>query len=280
MKAIVALPAYDRLDLLQQCVSGLEKNDVSLFDLMLFPDKTNGNDANKIDSIAKNSSLNIRVHPRPKNRLGCNLNTIQAMSVCGEMDYSHIICLGSDILVSNNFIHDLLVLSEKFDAYSVIPTTGRWPIETKVEHVNSLIHGSISGHDLCLPMHHWKTIAPITTAISERFHPVGAWDVKNMQDCRVVMSTMLLAARKIQTPFTKPMIDHMGTGEINAACDGLLVTSCAFYGVPMVSYTVNRAAHPSDTGVHTTKEVWRDWYAGVVIDDLPKADPEKFRFMD
>ena len=280
MKAIVALPAYDRLDLLSQCVSGFEKNDTSLFDLMIFPDKTNAEDSERIDRIARNSALNVRLHPRPSERLGCNLNVVTSMRVAGEMDYTHLILVGSDILISNNFVHDLLVLSEKFDAYSAAPTTGRHPLEVKLENVNSLIHGSITGQTRCIPMHHWRTVAPIITAVSERFHPIAGWNQRSVRDCQMVMRVMLDAARKIETPFTKPMIDHMGIGDLNAGEDGLLVTALSMYGIPMVSYTINRASHPSNAGTHTTKEVWEEHYAGVVIDDLPKADPNKFRFVD
>lgn len=279
MKAIVALPAYDRIDLLRQCVSGFEKNDTSLFDLMLFPDKTSQKDSDEIDRVARESSLGIQVYQRPKERLGCNLNITNAMRVVGEMDYTHIILVGSDILVSNNFVRDLLVLSEKFDAYAAAPTTGRHPLNEKLANVNSIIYGSITGQNRCIPTHHWRTIAPIVTAISDRFHPIARWNGANVRDCQLVMNVMLDAARKIQTPFTKPMVDHMGSGDVNAGEDGLVVTALAMYGIPMVSYIINRASHPSDTGTHTTKEVWEGWYRDVVIDELPPADPSKFKFV-
>ena len=90
---------------------------------------------------------------------------------------------------------------------------------------------------------------------------------------------MLEAARMIETKWTKPMIDHMGLDEINTGEDGLVVTALAFFGIPMASYTINRAIHPSDTGTHTTREVYEEWYAGVTLDDLPPADPSKFKFV-
>jgi len=279
MKAIIAVPAYDRLPLLKQCLDSLATNDRNLFDVLIAPDRTNVTDSLAIDLTVDVSGLGAVTIPRPQNRLGANANMVRSINAAFDLgDHSHIICIGSDLVVSDNFVHDLLVLSETYDCMSVSPIHGRNPIDVKLANVNTLIYGSISGTNLCIPRHHWKTIAPIVTAISKRFH-VMDWNQKTIDDQRIVMRSMLEAARMIETKWTKPMIDHMGLGEINTGEDGLVVTALAFFGIPMASYTINRAIHPSDTGAHTTREVYEEWYAGVTLDDLPPAEPSKFKFV-
>ena len=171
MKAIIAIPAYDRLPLLKRCLDSLATNDRSLFDVLIAPDLTNARDSLSIDRVVDASCLGAVTIPRPSNRLGANANMVRSMNAAFDFgDYSHIICIGSDLVVTSNFVHDLLVLSDAYDCMSVSPIHGRNPIDVKMANVNTLIYGSISGTNLCIPRHHWKTIAPIVTAISKRFH--------------------------------------------------------------------------------------------------------------
>lgn len=277
MKPIVAIAAFDRTELFAECLNRLGKNDYN-FDVLIAPDKSITRDAVEIDRIIRESKLEIKTLPRPPLRLGADKNIINSVNAAADMGYSHIICLGSDILVSENFIHDLMALSVKFDAFSAIPTTGRHSLETKLEHVNSLVHGANTGQNFCCPVHIWRNISPLVTAISDRFYKIK-YDAHEHWCQRLVMRVLLDAARKIETPFTKPMLDHMDANEIGTSEDGLITTVLAMYGIPMVSYAINRACHPSDTGVNTTREHYEQHYAGVTIDALPKADPEKFKFI-
>jgi len=157
VKPIVVIPAFDRTELFAECLNRLEKNDYD-FDVLIAPDKSITRDAVEIDRIIRESKLKIKTLPRPPLRLGADKNTINSVNAAADMGYSHIICLGSDILVSENFIHDLMALSVKFDAFAAIPTTGRHSLETKMEHVNSLVHGANTGQNFCCPVHIWRNI--------------------------------------------------------------------------------------------------------------------------
>ena len=279
MKAIVTITAYDRLDLLSSLISCLDKNERDLFDVVIFPDRVDAETYDSIKRIASGSSLNVFVKPVPRVQLGCDLNIIKSVAEADTVGsgYTHIIKVDSDLLVSNHFVHDLLVLSEKFDAYAATPITGRHSLETKLEHVNSWIPGSATGSNKCIPIHQWKKIAPIVTAISDRYYS-QKYTMRVQRDQSVIMGVMLDVAKYYQTQLTKPVIDVMtGYGTMNVGEDGLIVTACAMYGIPCVSHSINRAIHPSYGGVHTDIDFWREHYNGVVIDDLPKIDPNKLK---
>jgi hypothetical protein len=290
MKALVVIPAYDRVDLFRECLTALHKNDRSLFEVVVSIDKSEHyKDLEKIChefecGVLKNIDyLSLR--------MGADLNTVELLNYAWDSycmnykDRTHIIAMGSDIIVSNNFVHDLLILSEKFDAYAVSPTTGRQPLDWKLKNVNSVVHGSATGQNFCIPLRHWKTISPIVNAFSDRFY-TKPLTTETLRDRSTVVRVMLDAAKHKQTPSSKRMIAHMlegevdGGGEVNSAEDGLIVAALCMYGIPMVSYAVNRASHPSNIGVNTTQRYYEEHYAGVVVDDLPKADAFQLKLIE
>jgi hypothetical protein len=284
MKALVVIPAYDRVELFRECLAALHKNDRSLFEVVVSIDKSEH--YKELKKVCNEFECAMLTHiDYMSRRMGADLNTVELLNYAFDShkrdlmfsDHTHIIAMGSDIIVSNNFVHDLLILSSKFDAYAVSPTTGRQSLEWKLENVNSVVHGSATGQNFCIPLHHWKTISPIVNAFSERFYtkPLTA---ETLHDRSTVVRVMLDAAKYKQNPSSKRMIAHMlageidGCGEVNSAEDGLIVAALCMYGIPMVSYAANRASHPSNIGVNTTQRYYEDHYAGVVVDDLPKAD--------
>lgn len=286
MKAMVVIPAYDRVDLFRECLAALHKNDRSLFEVVVSIDKSEHDE--ELGKVCGEFDCSIlTVLPRTK-RLGADLNTVELLNYASQSSkykgHTHIIAMGSDIIVSKNFVHDLLVLSEEFDAYSVSPTTGRQSLEWKLENANSVVHGSSTGQNFCIPVRHWATISPIVNAFSDRFYSKPA-TLDAIRERSVVIRIMLEAARRNQNPSSKRMIEHMigadpsFDGVVNSAEDGLIVAALCMYGIPMISYAANRASHPSDSGVNTTRQVYEDHYAGVIVDDLPKADPCKFKFL-
>lgn len=289
MKALVVIPAYDRVELFRECLTALHKNDRSLFEVVVSIDKSEHDE--ELGAVCREFECSIlTLAPRTK-RIGADLNTVGLLNYAlisrenDWKDHTHIIAMGSDIIVSNNFVHDLLVLSSKFDAYAVSPTTGRQPLDWKLKNVNSVVHGSATGQNFCIPIRHWEAISPIVNAFSDRFYtkPLTA---ETLHDRSTVIRVMLDAAKRKPNPSSSRMIEHMlageidGGGEMNSAEDGLIVAALCMYGIPMVSYAVNRASHPSNIGVNTTQRYYEEHYAGVVVDDLPKADASQLNLIE
>lgn len=275
---LLTIPAYDRTELFAECLNRLSKNDQSLFDVLIAPDKSSDRDASEIDRIIKESPLVIEVMPRPSERLGADKNTINVMNFAAEMGYEYIACIGSDIIVSSTFVHDIYALSKRFDAHAAIPTTGRHSLEEKLANVNSILYGLNTGQTLCVPTQQWRVIQSIVTAISDRYY-FPTYNLKRHYEQRVVMQSMIEMARLKVNRYSKSILEPVEFNSIGTSEDGLIGVALAMCGIPMVSYVINRAAHPSDTGVNTTREHWERYYAGVEVDELPKADPSKFVFV-
>jgi hypothetical protein len=269
---LLTIPAYDRTELFAECLNRLSKNDQRLFDVLIAPDRASDENASEIERIIRESKLQIATMAIPDERLGADKNTIRVVNFAAEMGYDYVGCIGADIIVSSNFIHDLFELSSWFDAHAAIPTTGRHSIEEKLAHVNSIQYGSNTGQDFILPTYQWKRIKPIVTAISDRYY-FPTYNLKRHYEQRVVMQSLIEAARYNVTEYSKSILEPVEFNSIGTSEDGLIGVALAMCGIPMVSYVINRAAHPSDTGVNTTREHWEQYYAGVEVDELPKADP-------
>ena len=290
MTISVRITAYDRFDLLKECVFRIRESfnafsrvwvDAS-FDIGVYADhNANSNKAVEIHELLGGWVPVIGTNSAAP--LGADLNILRSMELAGlsaaiDQD-TYVVKLDSDILVARNFLRDMVVLAKRFDGMATSNLYGRDPLETKIANRNNITRWAMSGANFCIRADHLERILPMATALIKTYKQNGHNPATTAEEWRV-MKDLLRLYTPLHNPDNSPHRDFLLNSDVpNTGSDAMIAVAAWCHGIPIVSYTVNRAIHPSDTGVNTTREFSEQHYAGVTLDDLPPADPSQFKFV-
>lgn len=272
MKAIVAITAYDRIDLLERCLINLSKNDQSLFHAAVFPDLVADSVYKEIESVCvsvrKSTGMFIRLMNRPEKRLYCCRNILQSLEVSSSLGYEFIIKLDGDLLVTKDFVKLMVSFSEACNgglvASSIIcPMSFR----QKCDLSGTAIYGSISGSNFTVSKTWWDMISKTAYPLIKEMQPIDG-SVRDYNEDWDRIKSIATASRPTHIG-AKIGRNYLLSSEMNTGSDAIIVLGAAVCDCPVSSLVVNRVIHPSPIGAHTTPEFHAAHYANTFLDEIP-----------
>jgi len=289
MRIHIAITAYDRLDLFEQCIRSVKASAAFAQKRFLMDEECEievvadrNEDSDEFAEINRISGECWMVNGTHKDSpLGADLNILRSLQFVGNSidEDVYAIKLDSDVIVGKNFVHDMVVLAMHSKGMATSNLYGRDPLNVKLENCNNITRWAMSGANFCIHADHLERILPMATALIKTYKQNGHNPATTAEEWRVMKDLLRLYA-PLHNPDNSPHRDFLLNSDVpNTGSDAMIAVAAWCHGIPIVSYTVNRAIHPSDTGVNTTREFWEQHYAGVTLDDLPPADPSKFKFV-
>ena len=164
MKRIsIAITAYDRVDLLKQCLLHLSRNDQRLFRVLVFPDlvdeSTDRSIRSACSSVSAETGMEIHLISGPETHLNCCRNIMRSVSVTSSLNPEYIIKLDGDILVTKDFVKVMFELSQSIDGglatSSIICHMSQ---EEKRARASEVVDISLSGSNFCVSNKWWRKI--------------------------------------------------------------------------------------------------------------------------
>lgn len=288
----VNITAYDRLDLFKECLERVYDSLLSWSkscpigiagngQINIFLDGASEFTNVKIDSWVYGHNT-VKLHPlEGSQRLGADLNILRSLSDFTQVksSFHYVIKLDSDVMVSRNFVHDMVMLASKFDGIATSNLYGKDPLDVKMANSHNITKWAMSGANFCVSLENLNKLLPMATALIKTYKQNGHNPATTAEEWKVMKDLLRLYA-PLHNEMNSPHRDFLLNSDVpNTGSDAMIAVAAWCHGIPIVSYAVNRAIHPSDTGVNTTKEFHAQHYAGVTLDELPPADPAKFKFV-
>ncbi len=275
-KAIVTITAYDRIDLLERCLVHLSRNDQSLFNVIVFPDKVDDATLLQIKLVAervkKETGLTVEVWPRPEKQLYCCLNILRSVDTVARLfNPEYIIKLDSDLLVTKDFVKVMLALSESMGGgMSVSSIICHLPLFDKQAMAAKIRDISLAGSNFAISSKWWAWVSATAKPLIERMKgkPNHEYDcVRDWNELKAIADTC-----NPTHPGAIAGKEYFFKNDHNTASDAIIVLGAAVCDCPISSLVVNRAIHPSTTGVNTTAEFHAANYANTFLDDIEGDD--------
>lgn len=288
----VQITAYDRIPLLLQCIEHLRKSlsyaERTLcvtceYNIFLDHCACSESAIRIMRTLAEAGDERFRhcYCTDSSTPIGADLNILRSIENVEDDDYNHVfaIKLDSDVLVSEHFVHDMVVLANKFNGMATSTMYGKDPLDVKIANSNNITKWAMSGANFCIDVRQLNKLLPMATALIKTYKQNGHNPATTAEEWKVMKDLLRLYA-PLHNEMNSPHRDFLLNSDVpNTGSDAMIAVAAWCHGIPIVSYTVNRAIHPSDTGVNTTREFWEQHYAGVTLDELPPADPSKFKFV-
>lgn len=273
-KAVVCITAYDRLELLEQCLSHLSRNDHSLFDVWVFPDHVSKDVESEMSEIctrASRSGMSVVLHHTSEERIGCCRNIMRSLAVSFIHPGDYIIKLDSDILVTKDFVKVMLALSESRDGGLVTsPTICHLSKEEKQRNSSKVVDISLCGANFCVSQKWWREIEETAWPLVQRMKSISPEQRNHDAEWQELKE---IASKCNPThPGAIAARDYFFKDDHNTASDAIIVLGAAVCDCPISSLVVNRAIHPSAGGVHTTPEWHAANYANTFLDEIECDD--------
>lgn len=275
MKSIVAITAYDRIDLLERCLINLSKNDQSLFHVAVFPDAVTDAVYEEMESVCNSVSgstgLFIRLFNRPDKRLYCCRNILHSLEASSSLGYEFIIKLDGDLLVTKDFVALMISFSKACGGGLVTsPIICPMPLGNKKRLSNIAIYGSLSGSNFAVSKTWWDKIAITAGPLIKEMQPIDGSVRDHNKDWSKLKS---IASESSPTNLgAKIGRDYFLSNEMNTGSDAIIVLGAAVCDCPISSLFVNRVIHPSPVGAHTTPEFHAAHYVNTFLDEIPGDD--------
>lgn len=275
MKAIVAITAYDRIDLLERCLISLSNNDQSLFHVCVYPDMVSDAVYNEIESVCvsvcKSSGMFIRLFSRPDKRLYCCRNILHSLETSSSLEPEFIIKLDGDLLVAKDFVKVMLSFSQAcnggFVTSSIICPM---PFREKCRLSGNAVYGSLSGSNFAVSKTWWDKIAGTADPLIRKMQPIDGSAPDHNKDWAHLKT--IATASNPTNPGAKLGRKYFLSDEMNTGSDAIIVLGAAVCDCPISSLVVNRVIHPSPIGAHTTPEFHAAHYANTFLDEIPGDD--------
>lgn len=289
MRLKIQITAYDRINLLKECVLRIQESALELrnthnsliYETAVFADhRVDSREYAEIVQAMRDFGV-LTLGTYTDKPIGADRNILCSLSQwCDYGDEkTYIVKLDSDILVARNFLHDMVVLANHFNGMSTSNLYGRDPLNVKRANSNNITKWAMSGANFCVSLENLEKLLPMATALIKTYKQNGHNPATTAEEWKVMKDLLRLYA-PLHNEMNSPHRDFLLNSDVpNTGSDAMIAVAAWCHGIPIVSYTVNRAIHPSDTGVNTTREFWEQHYAGVTLDDLPPAEPSKFKFV-
>ena len=266
MKRIsIAITAYDRVDLLKQCLVHLSSNDQRLFRVLVFPDLvdelTDRSIRSACSSVSAETGMEIHLISGPETHLHCCRNVLRSVSVTSSLNPEYIIKLDSDIIVTKDFVKVMFELSQSIDGglatSSIICHMSK---EEKRAKASEVVDISLSGSNFCVSNKWWRKIEETARPLVIRRH--------SNREARWPELQSIAASSNPTQPGAIAGKEYFFKEDHNIGSDAIIVLGAAVCDCPISSLVVNRATHPSPTGVHTTAEWHSANYANTFLDEI------------
>lgn len=274
-KAIVAITAYDRIDLLERCLVHLSRNDQSLFYVGVFPDKVADDSDSKIRSVCNAVSnatgLGIRVFSRPPERLYCCRNILSSLETSAHQNVEFIIKLDGDLLVTKDFVRVMLSFSEACNG-GLVTSSIICPMSYSEKRALSskAVYGSLSGSNFTVSKKWWEKISILASPLIKKMQPIDGTVPDYDKDWSYLKS--IAEACSPTSPGAKLGRKYFLSDERNTGSDAIIVLGASVCDCPISSLVVNRVIHPSPIGAHTTPEFHATHYANTFLDEIEGDD--------
>ena len=271
MKRIsIAITAYDRVDLLKQCLVHLSRNDQRLFRVLVFPDLVDSSTDRAIlsacSSVSAETGMEIYLISGPETRLYCCRNILRSVSITSSLNPEYIIKLDSDIIVTKDFVKVMFELSQSIGGGLVTSSIiCHMSKEEKQANAGKVVDISLSGSNFCVSNKWWRKIEETARPLLSRIN-----SVPNHRDHAAAWSEMksIAASSNPTHPGAIAGKEYFFKDDHNIGSDAIFVLGAAACDCPISSLVVNRATHPSPTGVHTTAEWHAAHYANTFLDEI------------
>lgn len=275
MKAIVAITAYDRIDLLERCLISLSKNDQSLFHVCVYPDMVTDSVYREMESVCvsihKSTNLFIRLFNRPEKRLYCCRNILHSLDASSYLNPEFIIKLDGDLLVTKDFVKLMISFSQACNG-GLVTSSIICPMSFREKQrlSGTAVYGSLSGSNFAVSKTWWDKIADTADPLIKEMQPIDGSARDYNKDWAKLKS--IATASSPTNLGAKLGRNYFLSNEMNTGSDAIIVLGAAVCDCPISSLVVNRVIHPSPVGAHTTPEFHAAHYANTFLDEIPGDD--------